>query len=75
MKKKMKFSKMIVTLVIVLNVIFTIAVFATFWHVGSEPAELIRMWFAFTSIELLSLSSIRKAKAKADNREDSNYEN
>lgn len=66
-KKKTKFSKFIVTLVILLNVAFAIATFVTFWHVGSEPTVLVGAWFAFTGTELLSLASItKKEKATAN---------
>ena len=59
-KRKIKFSKFIVTLVILLNVIFAIAVFYVFTKVGSEPSTLIGAWFGFTTIELWSLSKIKR---------------
>ena len=59
-KRKIKFSKFIVTLVILLNVIFAIAVFYVFVKVGSEPSTLIGAWFGFTTVELWSLSKIKR---------------
>ena len=62
MSKKNKFSKFIVTAVVLLNVIFTAAVLYVFLKVGSEPTALIGAWFAFTTGELWMLSSIKKTK-------------
>ena len=61
-KKKGRFSKFIVTFVILLNVIFTAAVLYIFLQVGSEPQVLIGAWFAFTTGELWMLASIKKKK-------------
>ncbi|HOA84343.1 MAG TPA: hypothetical protein PKN66_10365 [Thermodesulfovibrio thiophilus] len=61
-KSKNKFSKAIVTAVVLLNTIFTAAVLYVFLKVGSEPVTLIGCWFAFTTGELWMLSSIKKAK-------------
>jgi uncharacterized protein with PQ loop repeat len=59
-----KFSKVIVSLVVLLNVIFTSAVLIVFWHTSSEPTTLIAAWFAFTTGELWLLSGIKKKKIK-----------
>jgi len=56
----MKFSKIIVSLIILLNVLFTTGVLYVFLKVGSEPMTLIGCWFAFTTGELWMLSSIKK---------------
>ena len=65
--KKGRFSKFIVTLVIILNVIFTAAILYVFLKTdGSEPSTLIGSWFAFTTVELWSLSKIKRAKVKED---------
>ncbi len=71
-KQKNRFSKFIVTAVILLNIIFTAAVLYTFLKVGSEPMTLIGCWFAFTTGELWMLSSIKKSKVKkeGENSED-----
>ena len=63
-KKKGRFSKFIVTLVILLNVVFTAAVLYVFLRVGSEPTVLIGSWFAFTTGELWMLAGIKKRKIK-----------
>ena len=68
-KKKGRFSKFIVTLVILLNVAFTAAVLYVYLQVGSEPQVLIGAWFAFTTGELWMLSSIKKKKIKEGNDE------
>ncbi len=68
-KKKSRFSKFIVTLVILLNVVFTAAVLYVFLHIGNEPTTLITAWFAFTTGELWMLSSIKKKKIKEGNDE------
>jgi len=63
-KKKSKFSKKVVTAVILLNIIFTAAVFYTFLRTGSEPMTLIGAWFGFTTVELWSLSKIKRDEIK-----------
>lgn len=59
---KNRFSKVIVTAVIILNILFTAAVLYVFLKVGSEPMALIGGWFGFTTGELWMLSSIKKSK-------------
>lgn len=63
-KKKNRFSKVIVTLVIILNILFTAAVLYVFLKTGSEPMTLVGCWFGFTTGELWMLSSIKKSKVK-----------
>ncbi len=67
-----RFSKKVVSTVITLNAIFAAAVLIVFWHTGSEPTVLVGSWFAFTTGELWTLSSIRKKEIEkgADNNED-----
>ncbi len=65
----MRFSKFIVTLVILLNVSFTVAVLYAFLRVGSEPTALISAWFAFTTIELWALAGIKKREIDVERRE------
>ena len=71
-RKKNRFSKFIVTVVILLNILFTAAVLYVFLQTGSEPMTLIGCWFAFTTGELWMLSSIKKTKVKkeGENSED-----
>jgi len=61
-----RFSKLIVSLVVFLNVIFTVAVLCIFYRTGVEPAALIVAWFAFTTGELFFLSSIEKSKIRKE---------
>ena len=56
----MKFSKAIVSLVILLNAAFTVAVLFIFYKVGAEPVTLIGAWFGFTTVELWALAGIKK---------------
>lgn len=76
MKKKNKrdkkggFSKFIISLVVVMNIIFTVAVLYVFLKTSSEPVALVGAWFAFTTGELWMLSSIKKEKVKKGDNED-----
>lgn len=63
-KQKQRFSKAIVALVVIMNIIFTGTVLYVFLKTGSEPATLVTAWFAFTTGELWMLSSIKKTKVK-----------
>lgn len=65
-KKSGGFSKFIVSAVISLNVIFTIAVLTIFLKTSTEPSSLIVAWFSFTTVELWSLAGIKKAKERKD---------
>lgn len=65
----MRFSKVVVSFIVVMNVVFTAAVLGIFYKVGSEPAVLIGAWFAFTTGELWALASIRKSKVKQEKGE------
>ena len=67
----MRFSKVIVALVILLNVAFTAAVLYTFYHIGSEPTALISAWFAFTTGELWFLAGIKRKEIEKQNNEES----
>jgi flagellar basal body-associated protein FliL len=71
-KKKNRFSKFIVILVVLLNILFTAAVLYIFMMTGSEPITLIGAWFAFTTGELWMLSSIKKSKVKKDGENNEN---
>lgn len=57
--KKKKFSKKIVILVILLNIIFTAAVFVAAFFNSVIPDSLIIAWFGFTTTELVALAAIR----------------
>jgi hypothetical protein len=60
----MKYSKKIVTAVIILNVLFAAAVLYVFLKTSAEPTVLVTAWFAFTTGELWLLSGIKKAEIK-----------
>lgn len=68
----MKYSKVIVVLVIVLNIIFTGVVFGAVYNGFEEPTTLIISWFAFTGTELLSLAGIKISEFKYLQQPDSN---
>ena len=61
-KSKGQYSKALVTMIICLYIIFTVAVFFVFARRGSEPSTLIATWFSFTTVELWSLARIKKKK-------------
>ena len=63
----MKFSKAVVSLVILLNVAFTVAVLYIFFRVGAEPTALIAAWFGFTTVELWALAGIKKKEIEKRN--------
>jgi hypothetical protein len=67
--KKNSFSKFIVTMVVILNILFTISVLYLFLKVGKEPVTLIGCWFTFTTGELWMLSSIKKTKVNKEEAE------
>ena len=66
-KRTGRFSKVIVSTVITLNALFTIAVLVIFFKTACEPTGLIAAWFSFTTVELWSLAGIKKAKDKKEN--------
>ena len=57
-----KFSKLVVISVILLNIVFTVAVFYVFCRVGSEPTALVAAWFGFTTAELWALAKIKTSE-------------
>ena len=65
----MKFSKAIVSLVILLNAAFTVAVLFIFFKIGMEPTALIGAWFGFTTIELWALAGIKKREIERGEEE------
>lgn len=62
----MKFSKKIVGFIIAINILFTAAILYVFVRVGNEPYALVGAWFAFTTVELWNLASIKKVESKAE---------
>ena len=67
--KNGKFSKLIISFVIVLNIIFTISVIVVFVKTSQEPTTLTVSWFSFTTVELWNLAKIKQEKEK-NKRED-----
>lgn len=65
--RKKKYSKYIVTFIIVMNIMFTIAILYVFNHTGNEPSTLVSAFFAFTTVELWSLAGIKKKKIEKEN--------
>ena len=60
--KKGMFSKLIVTFVIIINILFTIGTLYIFLRTGNEPTTLIGAWFAFTTVEVWQLAKIKRNK-------------
>lgn len=67
MKNKKEFSKFVVTIVVIMNVLFTIATLYVFMKTGNEPTTLITCFFGFTTGELWMLASIKKKKVTNTN--------
>jgi uncharacterized membrane protein len=69
-KKEGSFSKKIVSLILILNVLFTLAILYVFLKTGSEPMALVGAFFGFTGIELWSLSKIKRVEIKEEGNDD-----
>jgi hypothetical protein len=61
---KGKFSKAIISTVIILNILFAAAVLYVFLKTSAEPAALVTAWFGWTTGELWMLASIKKKKVE-----------
>ncbi len=66
----MRFSSKVVIVVILLNVLFTLAVLAISWHTGQGLDSLVVGWFAFTTGELWTLGKIKRDKIGKDDNND-----
>lgn len=66
----MRYSKIIVMLIIILNILFAAAVLFVFLKTSAEPTSLVVAWFAFTTGELWALSSIKKSEVKSNSKGD-----
>ncbi len=62
-KKKPRFSKWIVSIIILMNIAFAMGALYVFFRIGSEPITLISCWFGFTTVELWQLAVIKKTKS------------
>ena len=58
-KRKIRFNKKLVVFIVILNVIFTIAVFYASLQQAIIPDSLIIAWYAFTTTELLAMAGIK----------------
>lgn len=61
-KPKKEYSKIIVSAIIVVNILFTLCIMILFLKKGSEPVALIGAWFSFTTVELWNLAKIKQHK-------------
>ena len=61
---KIGYSKVIVSIIILLNTTFSFTVLYVFFKVSNEPTALIAAWFTFTTGELWMLAGIKKKKIK-----------
>ena len=61
-KQKKGYSKIIVSAIIVVNILFTLCIMILFLKKGSEPVALISAWFSFTTVELWNLAKIKRHK-------------
>lgn len=66
----MKFSKILVTIIIAMNVAFTTVILLIFNRTGHEPSALVYAWFAFTTGELWALAIIKRKETKGEHPED-----
>ena len=57
---KIKYSKIIVAIIIALNTLFAAGVLYAFFKTEKEPVALIAAWFSFTGGELWLLAGIKK---------------
>ena len=57
--KVLSFNKKIVTLVLALNISFTIVILVLYYIGWNEPSTLIDNWFKFTGTELIALAGIK----------------
>ena len=67
-QKKGRFSKYLIAFIVAINVAFTVGILYVFLQTSSEPSTLVTAWFAFTTVELWQLATIKKTKVK--NKED-----
>ena len=65
----MKYSKLIVASIILMNAIFAVAILYVFLKTSSEPGVLVGAWFAWTTGELWALSKIKCNERKSDENE------
>ena len=64
-----KYSKLIVMLIVIMNAVFAMAILYVFLKTSSEPAVLVGAWFAWTTGELWALSKIKCNERKGEENE------
>lgn len=69
---KIKYSKLIVALVIILNALFAAVALWVFSKVEKEPTALIAAWFGFTTGELWLLAGIKKHDQRDEQAKEEN---
>ena len=62
----MKYSKIIVMGIIILNCLFALGVLYTHLKTSTEPTALVAAWFSFTTVELWQYASIKTTEIKKD---------
>ena len=67
--EKVEYSKFIVLLIIVLNIIFTAGIFYIVYLGIPEPSTLIITWFSFTTVELLAVAGIKITEKRCDRQQ------
>lgn len=72
--KKVKYSKFIVALIVLLNTAFAFATLYVFLKTSNEPTALIAAWFAFTTGELWLLKDITKSKIRGGTKDENRLE-
>ena len=63
--KKARFSKFVVSFIVLVNCLFTAAALFVFLRTGAEPTALIAAWFAFTTGELMALAGLHHSENKS----------
>ena len=62
----MRFSKIVISIILLANILFTGTVLYIFLKVEAEPVALIGACFAFTTGEVISLATIKIKEGKND---------
>lgn len=64
--KKGQYSKWLVPIVILLNVLFAIGIVVAMKFGADEPTTLVNRWFDWTTVEILALFGIKAGKIGKD---------
>lgn len=77
-KKKGKYSKVVVGLILLISILFVTAILTIFYTTGLEPTTLIKYFFVFVIGELWLVAGIKKKKIRQEDDMrgvDETYEN